>query len=339
MLVRPRSVLPALLATAALGLGVGVLSCDRTPPGPEWMKGAPSQAKLALSAKAGWFLEHKEFQTMLAQVPVADQALDLFLRKARINPATETGRITLYAANLDKAMIPGGDAQAHAEEAAANFLMQLDSFQDPKALQAALAESFPPEGSMRIDGRDCPLFVILDINQFHFRAATDGKGRIWIGDLKALQRRANDQAPAPRSPLARCAAWIDPGAPVQGFIAPEGWLDKTAQHLPAEIAREIPKGISAIAWSVAPGAAAKDGHKLELALAGTPEGIAQATPWLQRLVALTNALPNAPSVAPELIQERERVALRCTLTGPQIESLMSRLGVPGLKLKPGGPAA
>jgi hypothetical protein len=339
MLFSSRPALLAVMATAALGLGIGVLSCDRTPPGPAWMQGAPSQAKLALSAKASWFLEHREFQTLLAQAPMADQALDLFLKKARINPATETGRVTLYAANLDKAMVAGGDAKAHAEEAAANFLMQLDAFQDPKALQLALAESFPPEGSMRIDGRDCPLFVILDINQFHFRAASDGKGRIWIGDLKALQRRANDQAPAARSPLARCAAWIDPGAPIQGFISPEGWLDQTAQHLPAEIAREIPKGISALAWSVAPGKEAKDGHKLELALAGTPEGIAQATPWLQRLVALTNALPNAPSVAPELIQERERVALRCTLTGSQIESLMGRLGMPGLKLKPGGPAA
>jgi hypothetical protein len=326
----------AVLAAAAGGLALG-LSCDRTVPGPAWMKGAPSQARIAVSAQVGWFLEHKEFQTLIARSPMADQALDLFLKKARINPATETGRITLFAADLSNAL-PREGQKPDPMEAAASFLLQLDGFKDANALQIALAEAFPPEGSMRIDGQDCPLFVILDLNQAHFRAASDGKGRIWIGELKALQRRASDQALAARSPLARAGAWIDPGAPVQGFLAPDQWLDQAARQIPGEWSREIPRGVTALAWSVAPGKEAKDGHKLELALVGSPQGIAQATPWLQRLVALTNALPNAPTVAPELVQERERVALRCTLTSSQIEALVSRLGVPGMKFKPAGPS-
>lgn len=329
--------LGAAALLAACGGLAAITSCDRSVPGPEWMKGAPSQARIAVSTRVGWFLDHKEFQTLIGQFPMADQALDLFLKKARINPATETGRITLYAADLEKTLSTPGHRPDPAE-AAASLLLQLDGFQDPNALQVALAEAFPPEGSMRIDGRDCPLFVILDLNQIHFRAATDGRGRIWIGDLKALQRRANDQAPGPRSPITRAGSWIDPAAPVQGFLAPEAWLDKAAKQIPGDWSKEIPKGITVLAWSVAPGKEAKDGHKLELALVGTPEGISQATPWLQRLVALTNALPNAPSVAPELIQERERVALRCTLTTGQIESLMGRLGVPGMKFKPPGPS-
>ncbi len=325
----------AALAAAVLAMP---LACDRTSPGPEWVKGAPSKARLGISTRVGWFLEHRDVQTLLGQYPLADQAIDLFLKKARINPATETGRITLYAADLEKA-IKGPDHKPDPAEAAANVLLQLDSFQDPKALQVALAEAFPPEGTLRIDGKDCPLFVIMDVNQAHFRAASDGKGRIWIGELRALQRRANDQAPGPRSPLARAGAWIDPGAPLQGFLAPGDWLDKAANQIPGDWSREIPRGIGALAWSIAPGKEAKDGHKLELALVGTPEAVTQATPWLQRLVAITNALPDAPAIAPELIQERERVALRCTLTTAQIEAVASRLGVPGLKFKPGGPSA
>lgn len=337
---RPGARLGALLGGAALAgalLAVPV-ACDRTLPGPEWMKGAPSKARIGVSTRVGWFLDQKEFQTLVARAPMVDQALDLFLKKARINPASETGRITLYATDLTQAL-PSRDGKRDPAEAAASVLLQLDGFQDPKALQTALAEAFPPEGTLRIDGKDCPLFVILDMNQMHFRAASDNKGRIWIGELKALHRRAADQAPPPRSPLARAGAWIDPGAPLQGFVAPGDFLDQAAGHLPGEWSREIPKGIHILAWSVAPGREEKDGHKLELALTGTPEGITQATPWLQRIVALTNALPNAPSTPPELVQERERVALRCTLTTGQIEALLGRLGVPGIKVRTPGPAA
>lgn len=325
----------ALLAVATLA---APLACDRSVPGPEWMKGAPSQARLGVSMKVGWFLEHRDLQTLIARYPLADQALDIFLKKARINPATETGRITVYGSGDLSRMAKGPEGKPDPAEAAASVLLQLDGFQDPKALQVAIAEAFPAEGTMRIDGKDCPLFVIMDFNQVHFRAASDNRGRIWIGDLRALQRRASDQAPGPRSPMVRAGAWIDPGAPLQGFLAPGDWLDKAATQLPGDWSKEIPRGIATLAWSVAPGKEAKDGHKLELALVGTPEAVAQATPWLQRLVAITNALPDAPTVAPELVQERERVALRCTLTTSQIEGVLGRLGIPGVKFKPGSAA-
>jgi hypothetical protein len=326
-----------LLATACLAAVVlaAPLACDRSVPGPDWMKGAPSQARLGVSMKVGWFLENRDLQTLVARYPLADQAVDLFLKKARINPATETGRITIYASGDLGRMAKTPDGKPDPAEAAAGILLQLDSFQDPKALQVAIAEAFPAEGTMRIDGKDCPLFVILDVNQNHFRAASDNKDRIWIGDLRALQRRASDQAPGPRSPMVRAGAWIDPGAPLQGILAPGDWLDQAANQLPGDWSKEIPRGIMALAWSVAPGKQEKDGHKLELALVGTPGAITQATPWLQRLVAITNALPDAPKTAPELVQERERVALRCTLTTSQIEGVLGRLGVPGVKFKPG----
>jgi hypothetical protein len=67
----------------------------------------------------------------------------------------------------------------------------------------------------------------------------------------------------------------------------------------------------------------------ELALAGSPEGISQVTPWLQRLVAAANAVQAAPGSAPELMQEKRRVGLRCTLTTEQLKLVMEKLGQPG----------
>jgi hypothetical protein len=83
-----------------------------------------------------------------------------------------------------------------------------------------------------------------------------------------------------------------------------------------------------------------------LALAGSPEGINQVTPWLQRLVAAANAVQSAPGSAPELMQEKRRVGLRCALTTEQLKLVMEKLGQPGFSFgpsdrgaKPGTPKA
>jgi len=61
------------------------------------------------------------------------------------------------------------------------------------------------------------------------------------------------------------------------------------------------------------------------------------TPWLQRLVAAANAIQSTPGSAPELVQEKRRVGLRCTLTTEQLKLVMEKLGQPGLSFNlPGG---
>jgi hypothetical protein len=82
-------------------------------------------------------------------------------------------------------------------------------------------------------------------------------------------------------------------------------------------------------WSITPALEKDQPMRFELALAGTPEGINQVTPWLQRLVAAANAVQSGPSAAPELMQEKRRVGLRCTLTPEQVRLVMEKLGQPG----------
>ena len=53
-------------------------------------------------------------------------------------------------------------------------------------------------------------------------------------------------------------------------------------------------------------------------------------PWLQRLLAAANAVQTAPGAAPELLQEKRRVGLRCSLTAEQLKLVMEKLGQSGL---------
>jgi hypothetical protein len=64
--------LGAAALLAACGGLAAITSCDRSVPGPEWMKGAPSQARIAVSTRVGWFLDHKEFQTLIGQEAMFD---------------------------------------------------------------------------------------------------------------------------------------------------------------------------------------------------------------------------------------------------------------------------
>jgi hypothetical protein len=136
---------------------------------------------------------------------------------------------------------------------------------------------------------------------------------------------------------ALAAEWISPRAPFQGFLQPEVLLNGLRPNLEGSFVKDLPQGVTALFWSITPAEDKDQPVRFELALAGKPEGINQVTPWLQRLVAATSAVQPAPGAAPELIQEKRRVGLRCTLTAEQLKLVMEKLGQPGFSFNlPGG---
>lgn len=278
---------------------------------------------MAVSGQAGWVVQRREFQNALGQFPLADQALDLFLKRARVNPQGETGRITLYAMDLQI------EASLKAKSLdSANFLLQLGGFKDPKNLLLAVTEAFPMEGSLQTPKGELPLYVLMDFNQYHLRLVFDGQGRIWIGDLAALATLGKAQTPT--LAVQRAAEWIDGQAPIQGLLIPEALLKEASQKLPKEFAKELPKGIEALTWSVTPSPVKDAPHSFALAITGSPEGIQQVSPWVQRLVALVSSMPGAPSQATDVLEERTRVGLKAQLSSAQLEAVMARLSQPGV---------
>jgi len=136
--------------------------------------------------------------------------------------------------------------------------------------------------------------------------------------------------------VALAAEWINPRAPFQGYLQPEALLGGFRKHLDASLIKELPVGITALFWSITPGEDKDQPVRFELALAGRPGGISQVAPWLQRLVAATNAVQPGPGAAPQLLQEKRRVGLRCALTAEQLKLVMEKLGQPGFSFLPAG---
>ncbi|HEX9081427.1 MAG TPA: hypothetical protein VF768_04055 [Holophagaceae bacterium] len=323
---RPASILIAAASAGVAGLCL-LSACRPRPKVPGWVRTAPADSLVGFSGEARWVLLHHEVRDLLAREPLADRALDLFLQKAHINPQAETGRLTIHFVGRPDA------AEPSPEQGLGHVLIQLDQFRDPKALIAAVTASFPQEGQIRLEGRDWPLYVIFDLDtpqaKAHIRAASDEQGQIWIGDLSALQRLASQETLAARPDALAAAEWINPQAPFQGYLQPEALLSGVRKAIPdsSSALRDLPKGLDALFWSVTPGQGPDAPYRFELALAGSPEGISQIAPWLQRLVAVVNAVqppPGAP--APELMQERRRVGLRATLTNTQLKLIMEKLG-------------
>jgi hypothetical protein len=164
----------------------------------------------------------------------------------------------------------------------------------------------------------------MDYNQFHMRLLIDEQGRVWIGDLPALA--ALGKSPTRAASTLRAVEWIDRRAPIQGLLLPERLLGQS----PEGFARELPKGIQALAWSVTPGPSKDAPHAFELAIAGTPEGVRQVSPWIQRLVAFIGSLPGAPSRPADVLEEKTRVGLRAQLNASQLEAVMARISQPGI---------
>ncbi|MDP1830854.1 MAG: hypothetical protein Q8K67_02260 [Geothrix sp.] len=319
--------IPAAVALVCLPF---TTSCRPRPRVPGWVQAAPGDSVAAFSGEAGWVLTHKDVQSILARDPMVERALDLFLQKAHINPRTETGRVTFHVIGVPQ---KGEDSLRRGLE---HVLIQLNQFKDPIALVAALAESFPQEGSLRLQGREWPLHVILDIEaqgaKAHIRAASDEKGQIWIGSLEALGRLAAKASLDAQPDAALAAEWINPRAPFQGYLQPEALLGGLRESMEGTALKDLPRGVNALFWSITPAPEKDQPVRFELALAGTPEGINQVTPWLQRLVAAANAVQSAPGATPELIQEKRRVALRCALTPDQLKLVMEKLGQSGFTL-------
>jgi hypothetical protein len=297
------------------------------------MKMLPSGSQVGFSAEARWILENKDFQRAIAQSPLAEQALDLFLSKARISPHLETGRITFYVMG-----VPNLDPKKP-ENLTRSVLIRLSGFKNPQNLQLALAESFPQEGGLMVAGKELALHVILDLNEVHLRAVAEPNGgATWIGDLSTLAALSTATTPPARSPLARAAEWMNPKAPFQGFLMTEQLLAQLPKDkLPAEWSAELPQGLETLVWSIDPATDGKGAHRVELAVAGKPEGVNRTVPWLQRLVAISNSLDPQGKPAAELVQEKDRAGIRCTLSQEQLNTLMNRLGQPAVRLSPAGP--
>ena len=322
---RPAAFLiPAAVALICLPFAT---SCRPKPRVPGWVQAAPADSLAAFSGEAGWVLTHKDVQSLISRDPMVERALDLFLQKAHINPRTETGRLTFHVVGMP------GKGEDSLQKGLEHVLIQLNQFKDPTALVGALAESFPQEGMLRIQGRDWPLHVILDIEaggtKAHIRAASDERGQIWIGSLEALNRLASVASLGSQPDTALAAEWVNPRAPFQGFLQPEALLGGLRKSMDGSFIKDLPRGVNALFWSITPSEEKDQPVRFELALAGTPEGINQVTPWLQRLVAAANAVQSTPGSAPELVQEKRRVGLRCTLTTEQLKLVMEKLGQPG----------
>lgn len=327
-----RPLMPPLALSLLL---LPVLGCkQKAAQGPEWLRTAPAGTQLGISGSAGWLLDQQQFQALVARNPLAEQVLELFLKQARISPKVESGRISFYVLELPKGTKEPGSPKADL----GTFLIQLGQFKDPMALQATLAGSFPPEGSLMVGGREFPLHVVLDYNEVHVRAMSDGSGRIWLGEMKALNQLAQQGFMPAGHGLLRAAAWTHETAPLQGFILPQAFKLQLKDEPVGNLARELPEGITGLAWSVTPGQEKNRLHRMELAVCGEPNGISQVTPWLQRIGALASTQQDAGQ-APELMQERDRVGLRCQLTDTQVTQLMAKLNQPQFKFSshPGTP--
>jgi hypothetical protein len=324
--------IPAAVAMACLPFA---FSCHPKARVPDWVQAAPGDSLAAVSGEAGWMLSHQEIQALIARDPMVERALDLFLQKAHINPRTETGRVTFHVIGMPQ------KGEGTLQKGLGHVLIQLNQFKDPAALVGALAESFPQEGSLHLQGRDWPLHVILDLEaggtKAHIRAASDEKGQVWIGSLDSLTRLAAKEGLGTQPDAALAAEWISPQAPFQGYLQPEALLSGLRGNLEGSLLKDLPQGVTALFWSITPGQEKDAPVRFELALAGTPEGINQVAPWLQRLVAAANAMQAAPGSAPELLQEKRRVGLHCSLTLEQLKLVMEKLGQPGFSFSlPGG---
>ncbi|HXC16944.1 MAG TPA: hypothetical protein VNV60_05830 [Holophagaceae bacterium] len=307
----------------ALGVAIGVTAlfvpaCRPKSTAPPWILAAPGGSQMAVSGRLGWLAQDPSFRKLLGQSPEAEQALEIFLQRAHIDPAKDQGRLTLHLLDAPDETKP-----------TRGFLLALDQFQDPKALQMALASSFPPEGTLHWNGKDCPLHVILDVDspklKTHLRALGDPDGRIWIGDLDTLAKVASG-AFGPSMGLAKAAAWITPQAPLQGFLQPEALLQTWRKQIQDELPVDLPKGIAYLVWSVTPPADAGKPYEFELALSGEEAGIAQAAPWMQRLAAVAGSVQNGQAPPPEIQSGKDWVSLRMRLTGPQVEQVLGKLG-------------
>ena len=309
-----------LATTRNLLLCLALLGCQaHRAKAPDWLLSAPAATTVAISGRAAWVLEQPHYQAILERFPPAELTLATFLRNTQISARQDRGRVTLYVA--DPVASTGG--------APAEFLIQMAGFKDPGRLQVAIADAFPAEGTLPMDNRDLPLYIVLELPPYHLRAMADGEGRVWLGDLASLARLGSG-GPYTWRAVAASAGWISERATIQGFVRPQDLLHVTSRKLPGDLARDLPAGIESLAWGISPGVETDDLNGFELSLTGQPEAIQEAAPWLQRFVDSVMAVPGASNQAPELLQEKRRIGLRLPLTQAQVNVALARLGQPSI---------
>jgi hypothetical protein len=297
----------------------------RRPQAPDWLRSAPPSAVMAISCRAGWALKQSRFRDLLDSYPPAGAALDLFIRRTRIDPRQDTGRVTVFLTRPTPVGAAGGSGTQPP-----GFLIQLGGFRESGKLQAAVADAFPAEGAMSMDNRELPLFGIMDARPRRIRALADGQGRIWLGDEASLAGLGEDAARA-QAALAGSAGWISRAAAIQGFIRPQELLPGSGGGLPGDLARDLPRGIESLSWSLTPGLAQDSPNLFELSLSGSPEAVQRVASWLQRFVAAAAAIPGTPVESPEILQEERRIGLRCQLSQRQVDVVLAKLDQPPIR--------
>jgi len=346
-----------LLIPVAL-LAILVAGCrDMRPQAQDWMVSAPEKTILGVSGQLGWILEMPEFRKYITRYPIFDQALELFLDRAAIDPSSETARISLYVLNIPN----DGNTVTSAEDLRGLALIQIAGFRDVKAIQRVVVETFPPEYSLKIGGREHPLFVVLDFNQIRVRLFFDDSGRLWIGDLSALEEIAKKRRSGISDYLARASEWLPATGALQGFAQPE----LIPKHAFKELDAFIPAGIKGLAWAVTPvdkkGQAAPatpqasqaagnalqafQAVNLDLCVTGTEDAVTNLKPWMQRVVAIASTLAGDGMMPPETIQEGARMGVRCQFKQDQLETALKMMNMEELiqapidqkKVKTGAP--
>jgi hypothetical protein len=283
----------------------------------DWVASAPEKTILGVSGHLGWILEMPEFRKYITKYPMFDQALELFLDRASIDPASETGRVSLYILDIPKesaSMQSFNDLRGMA-------LIQIAGFRDTKAIQRVVVETFSPEGSFRIGGREYPLFVVMDINEVRIRVFFDNDGRLWIGDLFALAEIAKKRSVGADSPVSSASEWIPVTGAIQGFAQPE----LAPKHALKDFDKLIPTGIKGLTWAVTPFENNGQALNFDLCVTGTEEAVAKLKPWLQRLVAIASALAGDGMMPPETIQENNRMGVRCQFRQDQLETALKMI--------------
>jgi hypothetical protein len=309
--------------TRTLLLCLVLLGCGhRRPRTPDWVVSAPASAVMALSCRADWALDPPRLRTLLEGFPMAGRSMEILLDRARLEARHESGRITLYLTR------PPAGAALPADP---GFLIQLGRFREPGRLQVAVATAFPAEGTLPLENRETPLFVLTDAHPLHIRAMADGEGRVWLADRAALAG-LGPQPTAGHKALAASAEWITAGAVIQGFVRPQPLREDTTPRLPGDLARDLPRGIESVSWGLVPGRAADAPARFELALAGSPEAVQRAASWLDRLMAVAMAVPGPAPATPEILQESRRIGLRCLLSQGQVDLVLTKLEQPAVRL-------
>lgn len=322
-----------LMAPIVAGLLLGAVACKPKASKAQWVNAIPEEAITSLSGEARFFLENKELQAQITRSPLAEQMLDLFVQKAQIKSQSETGRITFHILDLK---LPQGDASSPGLEALGGaFLIQFSNFRDPKALQAAITESFPAEGFLRVGTEDWPQFVIMDFNQggrqIHLRVVADPQGGLWLGDLSALTKLGK-RSLADRPGVVAAAQWLTPDLKFQGAVRPESILGGLRGQLPTEWAKELPEGVDILLWGASP--VGNEGiWTFEVVVGGDPQAMTKVSPWLQRLGAALEAVRPQSQAPVQILQEGRRAGLKATLDQAQLESALGKLGLPHLKLQ------